>query len=272
MLAKKIIMYSTPTLFIKYVQYYLKAANGKGHGVHSPFVFTFIKEVLNKKAYHPIFSVIENTRKQLENNHTIVKVWDRGAGSRQTNNAERTIKQIAKWALKPKKYSQLLYKIVAYYQPDHVLEMGTSLGITTCYLAAGNVNAKVITMEGAPYVAQIAENNFNQIGVVNIKLIKGDFDESLSVYLNEIEKVGLAFVDGNHRYRSTMRYFEQLIQKTNDDSLLIFDDIHWSEEMEMAWEEIKKDDRVTLTIDLFFIGLVFVRKAQKGKEHFIIRY
>ena len=272
MLAKKIIMYSSLTLLKKYLQYLLKASNGKGHGVHSPFVFTFIKEVLNAKANNPIIPLIEKQRAFLESNPQLVKVWDRGAGSRQSNNTERSINQIAKAALKPKKYSQLLYKIVAYYKPSKVLEMGTSLGITTCYLAAAADDARVVTMEGAANVAAIARNTFKEVGVPNIQVVEGDFDETLPQYLNSITQVGLAYVDGNHRYEPTVRYFESLIQKSNEESILIFDDIHWSAEMEQAWEEIKNHAAVTLTIDLFFIGLVFIRKAQKQKEHFIIRY
>ena len=265
-------MYSSLTLLKKYLQYLFKASNGKGHGVHSPFVFTFIKQVLNKKAEHPLVSIIEQERTLLENNSQMVEVWDRGAGSRQSKQNNRLVREIAKAALKPKKYSQLLFKIIAYYQPSHVLEMGTSLGITTSYLAAANTNAQVVTMEGAPNVAAIAKNTFLHVGLNNIQIIEGDFDETMPEYLKTIAQVGIAYVDGNHRYEPTIRYFKSLVQQTGEDSILIFDDIHWSAEMEKAWEEIKQHESVTLTIDLFFIGLVFVRKAQKEKEHFIIRY
>jgi predicted O-methyltransferase YrrM len=265
-------MYSSFTLLLKYIQYLLKAENGKGHGVHSPFVYSFIKEVLNKKANNPLIADIEKQRVALEHENELVEVWDRGAGSRQNNSTKRSVQQIAKAALKPKKYSQLLYKIIAYYKPDAILEMGTSLGITTCYLAVANKNAQVVTMEGAPNVAAIARKTFDVVGVKNIQILEGDFDQTLGAYLQGVSQLGVAYVDGNHRYDPTMRYFEQLLSKSNEGTVLIFDDIHWSAEMEKAWDEIKAHPSVTLTIDLFFIGLVFVRKAQKEKEHFIIRY
>lgn len=265
-------MYSSLTILKKYFKYLLKASNGNGHGVHSPFVFTFIKEVLNKKAQSDFLVPIENRRKILSHETENIKVWDRGAGSRQTSSSERSIQSIAKGALKPKKYSQLLFKIIANYQPEHVLEMGTSLGITTCYLAAANTNAKVVTMEGAPNISAIAKQTFQVVGLTNIEMMEGDFNETLPQYLETIDQVGVAYVDGNHRYEPTIQYFNLLLDKSNDDSILIFDDIHWSAEMEQAWDEIKNHSSVTLTIDLFFIGLVFIRKAQKEKEHFIIRY
>ena len=272
MLEKKINMYSTFTITKKYIQYLYKASNGQGHGVHSPFVFTFIKEVLNKKAYHKLFDNIEKQRTQLEANLQMVEVWDRGAGSRQTELNHRSVSAIAKAALKPKKYSRLLYKIIDFYKPAHILEMGTSLGITTCYLALAHQNTKVVTMEGAPNIAKMAKATFNDVGLSNIDIMDGDFDEILPKYLSSIDTVGIAYIDGNHRYLPTIAYFEQLLEKSEEHSILIFDDIHWSAEMEKAWNEIKQNDKVTLTIDLFFIGLVFVRQAQKEKEHFIIRY
>jgi predicted O-methyltransferase YrrM len=265
-------MYSTLTLLKKYLLYLLKAENGRGHGVHSPFVFSFIKEVLNYQQITPLANKIEDQRKSLEGNAQKIQVWDRGAGSRQTNQTERSVRQIAKAALKSKKYGQLLYKIVAYYKPAQILEMGTSLGITTCYLAAGNINASLVTLEGAPNVATIAKETFKAVGFQHIELMEGDFNNTLPVYLNSLEEVGLAYIDGNHRHEPTMQYFKSLLEKSKEDTVLIFDDIHWSDEMEKAWNEIKLHPSVTLTIDLFFIGLVFVRKAQKEKEHFIIRY
>ena len=248
------------------------SSNGKGHGTHSPFVYSFIKEVLNKQIPADKFDLIEQYRKQLLQDNEMVNVWDRGAGSRQSVDNMRSVKQIAKVALKPKKYSLLLHKIIAHYKPDEILEMGTSLGITTCYLAAANKHAKVVTMEGAPSVALIAKKTFSTLGYTNVNIMEGDFDETLPAYLKSVDQLGIVYVDGNHRYAPTINYFKQLLEKANDQSILIFDDIHWSEEMEKAWEEIKQHSHVTLTIDLFFIGLVFVRQAQKEKEHFVIRY
>jgi len=248
------------------------SSNGKGHGTHSPFVYSFIKEVLNKQIPADKFDLIEQYRKQLLQDNEMVNVWDRGAGSRQSLDNMRSVKQIAKVALKPKKYSLLLHKIIAHYKPDEILEMGTSLGITTCYLAAANKHAKVVTMEGAPSVALIAKKTFSTLGYTNVNIMEGDFDETLPAYLKSVDQLGIVYVDGNHRYAPTINYFKQLLEKANDQSILIFDDIHWSEEMEKAWEEIKQHSHVTLTIDLFFIGLVFVRQAQKEKEHFVIRY
>ena len=264
--------YNTFTLIRKYISYLWKASNGQGHGVHSPFVYAFIKNVLNTKSKGESIDAIELYRHQLLNNQKAINILDLGAGANSQGNKSRTIAQIAKGALKPKKYSTLLSRIVAYFQPTQILEMGTSLGITTCYLAQAAPNASVVTMEGAPAVAKQALATFKNVGFQNIQLIEGNFDQSLPNYLNSISTIGIAYVDGNHRYKPTMEYFNLLLTKSDEQTILIFDDIHWSSEMEKAWEEIKADPRVSLTIDLFYIGIVFLKKGNKEKENFTIRF
>lgn len=199
-------------------------------------------------------------------------IEDFGAGSRVDSHKQRKVSAIAKAALKPKKFGQLLYRIVKYYQPKTILELGTSLGITTSYLASGNTYAKVITMEGAASVANVARKNFTSLDLKNIELVEGNFDITLPSVIQRKDVIDLAFIDGNHRKEPTLNYFNQLLSKTNEQSILIFDDIHWSEEMEEAWNEIKQHASVTLTIDLFFIGLVFFRKENKVKQHFEVRF
>jgi predicted O-methyltransferase YrrM len=264
--------YNTFTLIYKYISYLWKASNGQGHGVHSPFVYAFIKNVLNSKSKGASIDAIELYRHQLLNNQKEISILDFGAGADSHGNKSKTIAQIAKGSLKPKKYSALLSRIVAYFKPHQVLEMGTSLGITTCYLVQGVSNASVVTMEGAPTVAQEALTTFKNLGCQNIQLIEGNFDQSLPNYLNSISTIGIAYVDGNHRYIPTMQYFNLLLAKSDEHSIFIFDDIHWSSEMEKAWAEIKSDTRIALTIDLFYIGIVFLKKGNKEKENFIIKF
>lgn len=265
-------MYPALTLIKKYVQYYFNASNGKGHGVHSPFVYQFIQEVLLDKKNPTSADLIEAKRTALLANKSVIDVWDRGAGSRQSKQNQRKIQDIAAAALKSKKYAHLLARIVAYFKPANVIEMGTSLGITTCYLAKSADGQPVFTMEGAPAVADWAKKTIKDLQIDNIEIIEGDFNQTLPTVLEKIDRVGLAYIDGNHQYIPTMQYFRNLLKKSDENSFFIFDDIHWSEEMEKAWEEIKQDHAVTLTIDLFYIGLVFFRKENKEPMHYTIRY
>ncbi len=265
-------MYTIFQLAKKYLHYYLNASNGKGHGVHSPFVFDFIKNVLNDKKKYDCYYSIEKIRKELLDNNRAIEVEDFGAGSLAVPNRKKKINDIARSFLKSKKFAQLLFRIVQYYNPLNIVELGTSLGITTAYIASANKTSEVFTLEGSKSTAAIAQANFQKLELHNIKLIQENFDDTLPKLLSKIQKVDLAYVDGNHRQTPTLSYFRQFQQRSTDNSIFIFDDIHWSAGMEEAWKEIQQHPAVTLTVDLFFIGLVFFRKDFKAKQHFVIRF
>lgn len=265
-------MYSKFQLTKKFIQYYCSSSNGKGHGTHSPFIFHFITKILGDRKSYPVYMEVETLRLQLKQDQTILTIEDFGAGSAISKSNKRTVASIAAHAAKPKKYGQLLYRMVKYYQPQSIIELGTSLGISTAYMALANPTAHVITMEGAREIAKEALNNFNKLKIENIQLVEGDINYSLPVLLDELSTVDFAFIDGNHRREPTERYFRELLEKTNNDSMLVFDDIHWSSDMELAWENIKAHPGVRCTIDLFFIGIVLFREEFREKQHFIIRF
>ena len=227
-------MYSVTQLAKKYLTYYLSADNSKGHGVHSPFVFDFIKFVKNDTSEYDCYPKIESLRKQLLQNKALIEVEDFGAGSTILKTNKRAIYKMAQSSLKPRKFAQLLYRLVKYYKPESMLELGTSFGITSSYLAAGNPATTLHTLEGSPAIANIARSNFESLGLQNVQLTEGDFAKTLQPLLDRLTVIDLAFVDGNHRKEPTLQYFNSLLTKTNDNSILIFDDIHWSEEMEAA--------------------------------------
>ncbi len=264
-------MYSPFQLAKKYLKYYTTASNGKGHGVHSPFVFEFIKNVLNDKKVYPCYQTIEQLRQSLLKNKDVIEVEDFGAGSTVIKTKNRIVKNIAASSLKPKKYSQLLFRMVQHYNKGNVLELGTSFGTTTAYLASA-ANTGVTTMEGSKKIAAIANNNFSLLGYNNIEIIEGDFNYTLPMFLSTNKNLDFVFLDGNHRKVPTLNYFDQILSNSNEGTFFVFDDIHWSKEMEEAWETIKQHERVTITIDLFFIGIALLEKNFKEKQHFAIRF
>lgn len=265
-------MFTKFQLAKKYLHYYLTAANGKGHGIHSPFVFGFIKNVLNNKTVYPAYQPIEQKRKALLNNSTVIEVEDFGAGSSVIKTNKRMVSAIAASSLKPKKYAQLLFRMVKYYKPETIVELGTSFGITTSYLASANKTSKVFTCEGSGAIASIAKQNFTDLQLNNVQLTQGDFAKTLSPLLSNLNEINFAFIDGNHRKQPTLDYFNQLLNHSTPATILVFDDIHWSAEMEEAWATIKAHPAVTLTIDLFFISIVFLSPDINHKQHFTIRF
>lgn len=263
-------MYTSLQLAAKYFQYYLNASNGKGHGIHSPFVFDFILHVINNKNDYQPPNEIEKLRKQLIYDTTKLTIEDLGAGSRK--GLQRSIASIAQTSVKPKRFAEVLYRLVKHYQPGNIIELGTSLGISTIYLSKANPESYIITIEGSNSVSAVAHKNFQLLNCRNIQLMQGNFDDLLPSVINNVSSVDLAFIDGNHRYEPTINYFKIFLNKVKNNSILVFDDIHWSTEMEQAWSKIKKHPSVKCTIDIFFLGFVFFREEFKEKQNFTIRF
>lgn len=263
-------MYSNLDRIKQFLSYKKKAKTA--FRLHSPFVFDFYRHVLKDKKSYEAYTFVEDLRNILKKDITQLEITDFGAGSRIFDSNIRKIKDIAKTSLKPKKYAKLLFRIAQYYKPDTILELGTSLGVTTAYLAIGNPEAQIITLEGCTEIARIAKQNFELLNLSNIEIHIGNFDDTLTSYLTTNPKLSLVFIDGNHRYEPTLQYFSLILPYLENDAFLIFDDIHWSEEMENAWQYIQAHPDITMTIDLFEIGLAFIRKEKKEKENFILKF
>jgi len=233
---------------------------------HTPFVSDFINKVLHAKQQLPYFIAIEKLRNELLQNNSIVRFDNLESEIKMGFSRESKINEIAKRASTPTRFGQLFSYIVDHYQCNTIIEIGTCLGMGTAYLASANSNAKVITLEGIKARALVAEKNFEQLQLKNIEVIIGNFSDTLPVAVDKFSTIDLAFIDGSHGYQQTISYFHQISSKINNDSILIFDDIRWSKEMYQTWKEIIKHPKVTVTIDLFRLGIVFFRKEQ-AKEN-----
>jgi predicted O-methyltransferase YrrM len=237
------------------------------HAVHSPFVFKLITKCFYDNKSKPEYVFLKEYRNSLLKNHNTIEVTDFGAGSKVFKSNTREISKIAKTAGISPKRAELLFKIVNYFQPHTILEIGTSLGLATSALSLGNLKAKITTLEGCPETAKLAEEQFKKFGLININLAVTEFNAYLKLQTLNFK---LIYFDGNHSKKATLEYFEILLPTITNETVWIFDDIHWSSEMEEAWEIIKKHPKVTVTIDTFQWGLVFFRREQP-KEHFTIR-
>ena len=250
-----------------YLKFLLKSTNQ--HGVHSPFVFDLITKCFYAKTDSDKSSKIKHYRNELLQNKNLITVTDFGKGSKIFKSNRREVSKIAKIAGISKKRSELLIKIVAYFNSVKILEIGTSLGIGTASLAIGNSNSQITTLEGCKNTSSIAQEQFKKFGLNHIYISVGDFNETLSKSLKN-NSYDLIYFDGNHQKKPTIDYFEQCLQSIHNESVFIFDDIHWSKEMQETWEIIKNNPLVTVTLDTYFWGFVFFRKEQV-KEHFTIR-
>ncbi len=240
------------------------------HGVHSPFAYRLVDKVIYDFHAKSEYGKIEALRADLLGDERIINITDLGAGSHVNNNKKKQVKELAKNALKPAKLAQLIHRLAADAKPANIVELGTCLGLTTAYLATAAPSAQVISIEGCPETAAIAEENLSKLGILNSGILVGNFDLLFPEVISMLPQLDFVFIDGNHRKDATLNYFKWCLPKLGDNSVMIFDDIYWSSGMKEAWDEIKAHPGVTVTIDLFWIGLVFVRKGQ-AKENFSIK-
>ncbi|HTA62149.1 MAG TPA: class I SAM-dependent methyltransferase [Bacteroidia bacterium] len=252
----------------KYIQYKLKAKDE--HAIHSPFVFKLYTEVISNSNNYYAFDALNKIRKQLLSNQQTIEVVDLGAGSKKMSST-RKIADIAKYSVANKKYAELLFRLCNYFKPETILELGTSLGLSSLYIAQAVPSANITSIEGCPNTFAFAKQLIATTGVKNIETINQSFDDAFETTLKN-KKFDLVYIDGNHTYQATVNYFKELLKSTDENSVLIFDDIYWTADMTKAWEEIKAHPAVTISIDLYKVGLVFFRKENKQKEHFCLRY
>ena len=241
------------------------------HSVHSPFVYEMCEKVLRNDKKLALFSPIEQIREDLLKNNKIEDIDDLGAGSKSGDSNKKKIKTIAKYSLSSAHQCRLLYRIVKNYKPNIIVEIGTSLGISAAYMALGNPNSILYTIEGSEVIASYAQKTFNKLNMCNIQLLIGDFDSRLPLLLEDLNRIDMIFIDGNHTYKNTINYFEMALRRSHNDTIIIIDDIYWSESMNEAWIEIQNHERTKTTIDLFYFGIVLLRK-EMSKEHFKLRY
>jgi predicted O-methyltransferase YrrM len=240
------------------------------HAVHSPFVFSLITKCFYDSKPKTAYSVLKEYRNSLLQNKKSISVSDFGAGSKVFKSNSREIAKIAKTAGISIKRAELLFRITNYFQSESILEIGTSLGLATSALSMGNLKAKITTLEGCPETTKIAQNQFRQFALSNVNSVTTEFKNYLKNNQSSIINYQLIYFDGNHSKKATLDYFELLLPTITNETVWIFDDIHWSANMEEAWEFIKRHPKVTVTIDTFQWGLVFFRYEQ-NKQNFIIR-
>lgn len=247
-----------------YITHFFKAKR-KGHDVHSPFVYRLCEDVFYNKARFYDFENLGKMRLFLLNETKELEVEDFGAGSKTFKGNTRKVSDIAGKGISTQKQSELFYRLVNYLKPETIIELGTSVGLNALYLAKANTLAQVYTIEGSKNLSEYAKQLSQRAAVTNVNYIIAKFDEYVPKLLNDLNSIDFVYIDGNHTYEATMRYFNLLLEKKNETSVFIFDDIYWSEGMTKAWKEIKQNKDVTLSIDAFYFGMVFFRPEMKER-------
>ena len=260
--------------FFAYLKHFFCAWNTTGEGIHSPYLFELVRFVLRDENAYYCFTDIERRRELLLACPDALDVMDFGsAGSPEGKLVQRRVCDIAKTHLEQPRIGQVLFRLVNFLEqhekrPLEILELGTSLGITTAYLASVDSRNRVMTLEGSEAVLKVAQGVWRALRLENIEWQQGNIDDTL--YKCAREHLDLAYVDANHTYEATKRYVTYLLPRMNEKGVIVVDDIHYSEQMEQAWKELKEDARVTTSMDLYHVGLLFV-DPHYLKRHYRIR-
>ena len=279
-----------------WLKHQLTARNTGGHGVHSPYLFEWVRMVMSDKNTYYVWDEIEEIRQEMLKDTRELEFVDYGSGgplptspSKGRSANMRRVCDIAKGSLARRKDAQLLARLVGWLgrplltSPSKgrigdeasedrkgltIVELGTSLGVTTAYLAAMDSRNKVLTYEGCPAVAEVAQANWEKLGLSNIACVVGEITvDSLQLAVDRLSGIDVAFIDANHTYEATLTYFNALASRVHEKSVVVVDDIHYNEDMEKAWKAICADERVTTTMDLYRMGLVFFDKHYWRKHY-----
>lgn len=249
-----------------YIIHFLTAKR-RGHGVHSPFAYRLCEEVFYNRDSFYHFNTLNKLRELLQMNETVLEIEDLGAGSKTFKSKQRKVKDIASRGISSVKQSELLYKLSNFLNCKTSVELGTSLGLNTLYLASVNKKSSVFTIEGSHNLSEFAKKLAQNLELNNIHFLQGNFDQAFPLLLKSIDPIDLLYVDGNHTYDATLRYFEMALSKKHEHSVFVFDDIYWSEDMTSAWKQIKGHVEVSLSVDTFYTGLVFFNTEIKEKRN-----
>ena len=247
---------------------YVLRAQGP-YRLHSPFVFGLQQHVFDKKHHHYDFDWLSALREELEQDDQVLHIEDYGAGSTSGAGNQRSVKSIAGRSVKRQKYAEFLYRLVDHMQPGAMLELGTSLGLTTLYLHRACPGARCVSMEGAPALVEFATGLYAAVGA-GIEVVEGPFEQTLPATVGKATW-DFVFVDGNHRKEATLEAVELLAPHLGEGAIVVIDDIYWSRGMTEAWDELRKREQFALSIDVFEMGILFVGLPM-AKQHFVLRY
>jgi predicted O-methyltransferase YrrM len=253
-----------------YLRYLMISRHRKGHGVHSPFVFDFVSKVIFDKTKYPEYDFFNKAVSSLKKTNEKIQVEDLGENTLKFRSKYRQVNDLVSISSIPPKYGKLLFRISRYFKPNSIIELGTSVGISSIYLAKGSLQTSILTIEGNENLCDFAGRVIRQNQIKNVKIKHGNFDEALNDLPDEYTDPQLVFIDGNHKYEPTLRYYSFFKDKMKE-GFVIIDDIYWSSGMRKAWRKIVDRNQDHVTIDLFRMGILIIRKSITP-GHYVVRF
>lgn len=250
-------------LLLRYLQYFFRARTR--YDLHAPFAYALTEAILEDNRSFYAFQDIALLRRGLLKDTSLIQIQDHGAGSLVSHSSNRPVNSIARYSAISSRSGGLLFRLVQFLKPRKMLELGTSLGISAAYQAFAAQNAEMISIEGCPQTAAVARRNLDKLNIDNVDILEGIFEEQLPGALQQLRKLDYFYIDGDHRKGASLAYFDTCLPYLHESSVVVLADIHWSDEMEAAWQILQQHEQVRLSVDLFHFGLLFFRPEIKVK-------
>jgi predicted O-methyltransferase YrrM len=254
----------------RYIAHRLGARQRQGRGVHPPFAYHFIREVFFGGDV-PGTDMVEGIRRDMLGDRRRVEVEDIGAGSRNTRDRWRSVRDLARHTAVPPAYGHALARMVRFLKPPRIIELGTGTGMASLYMHCGCPSASLVTCEGSPAIAGIAASNFKKAGAAGITLRTGRFEDLLPGLLEKQAEGSMLFIDGDHRQESLLHYGSAALASGLQRQVIVMDDINWSPGMRKSWEFLRRHADISVSIETFRLGILITGKEiQNG--HYRINY
>jgi predicted O-methyltransferase YrrM len=256
---------------LKYIQHQLQRRHRRGHGIHSPYLFEFVNGVLFNASGMEVPEQILQVHRELEKDRSMIPKGKLGATFNVGSPEVRSVGKFVRRSSVSEKYGAMLFRIIRWFRPEMIIELGTGLGISTLYLAAASPEIPVHSIEGNTDRADFAAQLMCRCNLGPVSIHWGEMEEKLEDLMPVLGGRFVSFVDGNHRYGPTISYIKMLLSKAGEEAVIIMDDIYWSKDMFRAWKEVVSWPEVRVSIDLFHMGILLLRR-ELNKEHLKIKF
>lgn len=246
--------------FIAYLKYLLKAKHRRGFGIHSPYLYRLQSVIIEEELPYYKYDEIEGQRERLQKSEGEIKILT-DEGHEKLMRVSVIMKQFSLEA----KYAQLLFRLVNDFKPKAIAEVGTTTGVTTCYLAGPSSKTSVYAFSNQPEMSRLMNSMSKNIRIKNIQLQNGQAD----AFLSKNDDVDFLYV--NEASAETMRNCLLSFFQKDSKRMAVVQNIHKDKTTETVWQEFVDNNNVQASMDLFQLGIL-IKNADLQKENFVVLF
>jgi len=229
------------------IQIYRKLFCRKGFGVHSPFVYDLITNVIEEKSDFYAFSDISIAQLQLLQNEHVI----------QYGRKRIAVKEALKRFGITTKEGKFLFRLTNHYKPHTILSIGSSMGLAPLCLTRYNATVQCIILEYEQDIAEIAKQILNKEKNTALNIKIGAYHELLPESIVQLQRIDCVFIGKDVGVNDWDTVFEQCEPFIHDSTFFVLAGIRSSTDKQNYWMQYRQHPSVTIAVDLFDMGLLF---------------